>query len=44
MKSIAYFILAVLTIAYIGILCYINIAQPTGAAYDYISVYGGLVI
>ena len=44
MKSIAYFILAVLTIAYIGILCYINIAQPTGAAYGDISIYGGLVI
>ncbi len=44
MKSIIYFILAVLTIVYIGFLCYVNIAQPAGAIIEYISVYGGLVI
>ncbi len=44
MKSIIYFILAVLTIVYIGFLCYVNIVEPTGAVIEYISVYGGLVI
>ena len=44
MKSIIYFILAVLTIVYIGFLCYVNIAEPAGAVIEYISVYGGLVI
>ncbi len=44
MKSIAYFILAVFTIVYIGFLCYVNIAQPEGAVIEYISVYGGLAI
>lgn len=44
MKSIIYFILAVLTIVYIGFLCYVNIVEPAGAVIEYISVYGGLVI
>ncbi len=44
MKSVVYFILAVLTIVYIGFLCYVNIAEPAGAVIEYISVYGGLLI
>ena len=44
MKSIAYFILAILTIIYIGFFCFVNIAQPVGDVIHYLSVYGGLII
>ena len=44
MKSILYFVLAILTIVYIGFLCYVNIAGATTGAQYYISVYGGLCI
>lgn len=44
MKSILYFILAVLTIVYIGFLCYVNIAGDFTGVLKYISVYGGLII
>lgn len=46
MKRILYFVLAVLTIIYIGFLCYANLV---GLAFlpewlHYLAVYGGLVI
>lgn len=44
MKKIIYFILAVITIAYVGFLCYINIVPPTSEILNYISIYGGLAI
>ena len=44
MKRIIYFILAVVTIGYIGFLCYINIVGTTSTILNYISVYGGLAI
>ncbi len=44
MKSIIYFILAVLTIVYVGFLCYVNIAGDFTGVLKYISVYGGLGI
>ncbi|MBQ8444741.1 MAG: hypothetical protein IJX25_05265 [Clostridia bacterium] len=44
MKRILYFILAVITIAYIGVLCYANIAIDEPSWIGYIEVYGGLVI
>lgn len=44
MKSILYFILAILTIVYIGFLCYVNIAGDFTGVLKYISVYGGLII
>lgn len=44
MKSIIYFILAVLTIVYVGFLCYVNIAGDFTGILKYISVYGGLGI
>ncbi len=44
MKSIVYFILAVLTIAYIGFMCYVNIAGTNSDVEYYISVYGALAI
>ncbi len=44
MKSIVYFILAVLTIVYIGFMCYVNIAGTNSDVEYYISVYGALAI
>lgn len=44
MKSIIYFILAVITIIYIGFLCYVNIAGTKSDVEYYISVYGALAI
>lgn len=44
MKKIVYFILAVITIAYVGFLCYFNIALTTSLVLNYIAVYGGLAI
>lgn len=44
MKSIVYFILACLTIIYIGFLCYVNIAGTKSDIEYYVSVYGALAI
>lgn len=46
MKSIVYFILALLTIVYIGFLCYVNIygIQTLAPIFNYIAIYGGLGI
>ena len=44
MKKTLYFILACLTIIYIGFLCYVNIAGATSEWSYYLSVYGGLAI
>ncbi len=46
MKSVLYFILAVLTIIYIGFLCYVNIAglEEISQVLNYVAIYGGLVI
>ena len=44
MKRIVYFILAVITIGYVGFLCYFNIALTASAVMTYIAVYGGLAI
>ena len=44
MKSILYFILACLTICYIGFLCYVNIVGVSADWMSYVAIYGGLVI
>jgi len=44
MKKSIYFILAVITIAYIGVLCYANIAVGVPDWISYIEIYGGLAI
>ena len=44
MKKIIYFILAIITILYIGLLCYANIAPNEPTWIMYISIYGGLTI
>lgn len=44
MKSILYFVLAIITVIYIGFLCYVNIVGARSGAEYYISVYGGLCI
>ena len=46
MKKILYFILAVLTIVYIGFLCYANLVGFASLSewMNYIAIYGGLVI
>ena len=44
MKKIVYFILACVTIAYIGLLCYSNLALDVPSWFYYIEVYGGLAI
>ncbi len=46
MKSTLYFILACLTIVYIGFLCYVNIygMEEMATWMQYVSIYGGLVI
>ena len=44
MKKTVYFILACLTIIYIGFLCYTNLALNVPNWCGYIEVYGGLLI
>ena len=44
MKKSLYLILAVLTIIYIGFLCYKNITGVESTAVDLIATYGGLAI
>ncbi len=44
MKKTLYFILACLTIIYIGFLCYTNIMGITAEWMNYVAIYGGLVI
>lgn len=44
MKRILYFILACVTIVYIGFLCYFNIAGDVTSWANYVAVYGGLAI
>lgn len=44
MKSTLYFILALLTLAYIGLLCYVNIAVDVATWMHYVSMYGGVGI
>lgn len=44
MKRIIYFVLAVLTIVYIGFLCYVNIMGSPSQLLNYIAIYGGLAI
>ena len=44
MKKIIYFIFAILTIIYVGFLCYYNIAEETTKVMEYIAIYGGLLI
>ena len=44
MKTILYFILAVLTIGYIALLCYCNVAVEVNQTIQYIANYGGLAI
>lgn len=44
MKKTVYFILACITIAYIGLLCYSNIALDVPGWFYYLEVYGGLAI
>ena len=43
-KKILYFILAVITIGYVGILCYANLAPVIPEWVGYIKIYGGLCI
>lgn len=43
-KNILYFVLALLTLVYIGFLCYINIAGTASQTLNYIAIYGGLAI
>lgn len=43
-KKVIYFILAILTIGYVGFLCYFNIALTASIALNYIAIYGGLAI
>ena len=44
MKTILYFVLAVLTICYIGLLCYCNVATQVNQTIQMIANYGGLAI
>ena len=46
MKTILYFILSVITIIFVGFLCYVNIVglENVSLALNYVAVYGGLVI
>ena len=46
MKTVLYFILAVLTIVYIGFLCYVNLIgiEAISLVLSYIAIYGGLGI
>lgn len=46
MKRILYFVLAVLTIVYIGFLCYVNLVgiETMATWMNYVAIYGGLGI
>ena len=44
MKRILYFVLAIITILYIGVLCYANIAVDEPSWMYYVEVYGALAI
>lgn len=44
MKKILYFVLAIITIIYIGVLCYANIAVNEPSWMYYVEVYGALAI
>lgn len=44
MKTILYFVLAVLTIGYIALLCYCNVAVEVNQTIQMIANYGGLAI
>ena len=44
MKKILYFILACITLFYIGVLCYANIVPDEPSWIYYIELYGGIVI
>lgn len=46
MKRILYFVLAVLTIVYIGFLCYVNLVgiETMAPWMNYVAIYGGLGI
>ena len=44
MKTILYFVLAVLTIGYIALLCYCNVAIEVNETVRLIANYGGLAI
>ena len=44
MKKILYFILACITIVYIGVLCYANISLSEPSWVGYVELYGGLII
>ena len=46
MKTVLYFILAILTIIYIGFLCYVNLIgiETMSMILNYIAIYGGLGI
>ena len=46
MKSILYFVLAIITLVYIGFLCYANIIGFENLAQwmNYLAIYGGLCI
>ena len=44
MKKILYFVLALITLVYIGILCYANIVPNEPSWVYYIELYGGLAI
>ncbi len=44
MKTILYFVLAVLTIVYIALLCYCNVAVEVNETIRLIANYGGLAI
>ncbi len=44
MKTVLYFVLAVLTIGYIALLCYCNVAVEVNETVRLIANYGGLAI
>lgn len=44
MKTILYFVLAILTIGYIALLCYCNVAVEVNETVRLIANYGGLAI
>lgn len=44
MKTVLYFVLAVLTIGYIALLCYCNVAVEVNETVRLITNYGGLAI
>lgn len=46
MKKILYFVLAIITIGYIGFLCYANLVglENLSKVMNYVAIYGGLII